>query len=98
MLEPLRIRDFALLWTGMTTSLVGDSIFLVAYAWQTYQLSNNPAALGYISAAYVAPMVIFLTVGGVLTDRMERRHMMIAADALRAVATTVGAALGSPTT
>ena len=65
MLEPLRIRDFALLWTGMTTSLVGDSIFLVAYAWQTYQLSNDPAALGYISAAYVAPMVLFLTVGGV---------------------------------
>jgi MFS family permease len=93
MLEPLRIRDFALLWTGMTTSLVGDSIFLVAYAWQTYQLSNDPAALGYISAAYVAPMVLFLTVGGVLTDRMERRQLMIAADTLRAVATTTGAVL-----
>ena len=26
MLEPLRIRDFALLWTGMTTSLVGDAM------------------------------------------------------------------------
>jgi hypothetical protein len=36
MLEPLRIRDFALLWTGMTTSLVGDFVFLVAYPWQTY--------------------------------------------------------------
>jgi len=29
--------------------------------------------------------VIFLTAGGVLTDRMDRRHMMIAADSLRAV-------------
>src|SRR5438874_5761128 len=88
MLEPLRIRDFALLWAGMTTSLVGDFVFLVAYPWQTYQLTNNPATLGWISAAYVAPTVIFLTAGGVLTDRIERRHMMIAADTLRGLAST----------
>ena len=33
---PLRHRDFRLLWTGMTVSLVGDGIFLVAMAWQVY--------------------------------------------------------------
>src|SRR2546425_12350068 len=55
MLEPLRIRDFALLWSGITVALVGDGIFLVALAWQTYELSNSPSALGWISAAYVAP-------------------------------------------
>src|SRR5207247_7488568 len=93
MLEPLRIRDFALLWTGMTTSLLGDFVFLIAYPWQTYQLTNDPAVLGWISAAYFAPTVLFLTVGGVLTDRVERRRMMIAADSLRAVATGIGAAL-----
>jgi MFS family permease len=90
MLEPFRIRDFALLWTGATTSLVGDFIFLVAYPWQTFQLTNDPAALGWISAAYFAPAVIFLTAGGVLSDRVERRHMMIAADVMRGSATAVG--------
>ena len=73
MLEPLRIRDFALLWTGMTTSLVGDFIFLVAYPWQTYQLTNKPAKLGWISALYFAPTLLFLLAGGVLTDPAERR-------------------------
>src|SRR5437763_3577832 len=90
MLEPLRVRDFALLWTGATTSLVGDFIFLVAYPWQTFQLTNDPAALGWISAAYFAPAVIFLTAGGVLSDRVERRHMMIAADVMRGTATAIG--------
>jgi MFS family permease len=90
MLEPFRIRDFALLWTGATTSLVGDFIFLVAYPWQTFELTNDPAALGWISAAYFAPAVIFLTAGGVLSDRMERRHMMIAADVMRGTATAIG--------
>jgi MFS family permease len=83
MLEPLRIRDFALLWSGISVSLVGDGIFLVALAWQTYELSNSPSALGWISAAYVAPMVVLLLAGGVLTDRFERRKLMIAADVIR---------------
>ena len=90
MLEPLRIRDFALLWIGMSVSLVGDAIFLVALAWQVYQLTNNPAALGWILAAYLTPMVAFLVIGGVLTDRFERRKLMIAADLIRALA--IGAA------
>jgi MFS family permease len=90
MLEPLGIRDFALLWTGMSVSLVGDSIFLVALAWQVYELSNDPSALAWILAAYVMPMVVFLLLGGVLTDRIERRKMMIAADVIRALA--IGAA------
>src|SRR5262249_61160256 len=86
MLEPFRIRDFSLLWTGATTSLVGDFIFLVAYPWQTFQLTNDPAALGWISAAYFAPAVIFLTAGGALSDPRERRPIMVAADRLRGIA------------
>src|SRR3954453_6077875 len=93
MLEPLRIRDFALLWTGMTTSLVGDFAFLVAYPWLTFQLTSNPATLGLISALYFAPTVILLTAGGVLTDRMERRFMMMAADSLLCGAIGTGAPL-----
>src|SRR3954452_6548997 len=85
-LEPLRIRDFALLWAGMSVSLVGDAIFLVALAWQTYELSNDPSALGWVLAAYMTPLVIFLLAGGVLTDRIERRKLMIVADAIRAIA------------
>ena len=40
-LEPLRQRDFRLLWSGMTVSLIGDGIFLVALAWQVYELSDS---------------------------------------------------------
>ena len=84
--EPLAIRDFALLWTGMTLSLFGDFFFTVALAWETYNLSNSTKALGFVSAAYLAPTVLFLIWGGVLTDRIERRRLMIAADILRATA------------
>lgn len=83
-LAPLRIRDFALLWSGMTVSLLGDRFFLVALAWETYSLSNRPLALGLVTACMTAPVVLLLALGGVLTDRFERRHLMISADVLRA--------------
>ena len=46
-LEPLKIRDFALLWSGMTVSMLGDRFFFVALAWETYTLSNRPAISAY---------------------------------------------------
>jgi DHA3 family tetracycline resistance protein-like MFS transporter len=85
-LTPLRHRDFRLLWIGMTASLLGDGIFYVALAWQAYELSNTPSALSMIGVAMTIPHVVFLLAGGVVSDRFDRRRVVIAADALRAFA------------
>lgn len=85
-LAPLRVRDFRVLWAGMTVSLVGDGITLVAIAWQVIQLSNAPTALALIGIAMSIPHIVLLLVGGVVTDRVERRRVMIGADLLRGAA------------
>jgi DHA3 family tetracycline resistance protein-like MFS transporter len=84
MLRPLRIRDFAFLWTGLTISLMGDGLFLVAIAWQVFELSNTPVALSAVTFAWSLPMVVFLLVGGAVSDRFDRRYVMIAGDLIRA--------------
>jgi DHA3 family tetracycline resistance protein-like MFS transporter len=86
LLRPLRERDFALLWAGMTVSLLGDGIFLVAEAWQVYDLDNDPVALSIVGTAWTLGMVAFLLTGGVVTDRVEHRRVLIAADLVRAAA------------
>jgi MFS family permease len=83
LLAPLRHRDFRLLWSGMTVSLMGDGIFLVAMAWQTYALWNAPAALSIVGIAMTIPTIAFLLPGGVLSDRLDRRTIMLAADGVR---------------
>jgi MFS family permease len=83
---PLRHRDFRLLWTGMTVSLVGDGIFLVAMAWQVYSVWNAPAALAMVGIAMTIPTIVCLLPGGVVSDRLSRRAIMLAADAVRAAA------------
>ncbi len=76
-LRLLRVRDFALLWLGLTISLFGDGIYIVAVAWQVYKLSSSPAALGVVGIAFLVPQVTFAVVGGVITDRMDRRLVLI---------------------
>ncbi|MEA2461716.1 MAG: hypothetical protein QOH90_1893 [Actinomycetota bacterium] len=91
--RPLKARDFALLWGGMTISLLGDGIYLVAIAFQVYKLSNSPSALSIVFFAWTAPMVFFFLVSGVMTDRFDRRVMMIGADVIRGVSVGVMGAL-----
>jgi MFS family permease len=85
LLAPLRNRDFRLLWTGMTISLVGDGIFLVAMAWQAYELWNAPAALSLLGIGMTIPTIAFLLPAGVLSDRVDRRSLMLCADLARAL-------------
>jgi MFS family permease len=93
LLRPLRHREFRLLWTGMTVSLLGDGIFLIAMAWQAYALWNAPAALSILGIGMAIPTIAFLLPGGVLSDRLDRRLVMLAADVGRAIVMALLAAL-----
>jgi MFS family permease len=93
LLAPLRERDFALLWTGMTVSLLGDGIFIVAEAWQVYDIHNDPVALSLVGLAWTGGMTAFLLTGGIISDRVERRRVLIAADLARAAVLAVTGAL-----
>jgi MFS family permease len=93
LLAPLRDRDFRLLWSGMCVSLLGDGAFLVALAWQVYQLSDAPTAMGMVGLAMTVPTIAFLLVGGVVSDRLSRRHVMLTADLGRLLAAAALAVL-----
>jgi MFS family permease len=85
-LRPLQVRDFAFLWTGMTVSMIGDGIYLVAIAWQVLQIENRPGALALVGIAWSLPQVVLVLASGALADRFDRRVLMIAGDVIRLVA------------
>ncbi len=92
---PLRQRDFRLLWTGRSVSLLGDGFFLVAVAWVTLGLANDPASLAYVGVALSLPQVAMLLVGGAVSDRLGSRPILIWADLARAAAVGALAALAA---
>jgi MFS family permease len=69
----------------MTTSLLGDGVFLVAMVWQAYELWNAPAALSLLGIGMTIPTLVFLLPAGVLSDRLDRRSLMLWSDIGRAV-------------
>jgi len=85
-LQPLRERDYALLTAGSSISLLGDGFFFVALAWQVYEISNVPTALSLVGLAWTLPLVLFVLLGGVFSDRYDRRWLMVGADLVRAAA------------
>jgi MFS family permease len=79
----LRHRQFRLLWTGMSASLVGDGILLVALAWQVYDLFGVPAAMSAVGVALSVPQIVTLLFGGVISDRYDPRRIMLVSDTIR---------------
>ena len=90
---PLAHRDYRLLVGGMSVSLLGDGLFLVALAWQVYALSNAPTALASVGIAMTIPTIACLLLGGAVSDRYDRRRVMLCADAVRALGLGVLAVL-----
>jgi DHA3 family tetracycline resistance protein-like MFS transporter len=70
----------------MTVSFLGDGLYTVAIAWQVYALSNAPTALAVVGVAWMVPQVLLLLIGGAISDRFERRLVLMLSDGIRGAA------------
>ena len=93
LLQPLRLRDFRLVFTGESISLIGDQFHFVALAWLTLQLTGSGLALGTVLTAAAIPRAVFMLVGGALSDSLSPRSLMLVSNALRSGVVAVIAVL-----
>jgi predicted MFS family arabinose efflux permease len=80
---PLASRGFRLLATGQFTSTVGDYCYAVALPWLVLPAHGGAILLGTVLACYGLPRTVLIPVGGLLTDRIGARTIMLVADAVR---------------
>src|SRR3989442_3719275 len=71
--EPLRHRDFRLLWTGQTVSMVGNFVHGVALPFQILALGGGAPELGLWGAIVSASLLVVSLFGGAIVDRLPRR-------------------------
>lgn len=72
----LRVRPFALFWTGLLISVAGGQMQFWALLWHVSQLSNSPIVVSGIGLARFLPILIFSLVAGALADVFNRRKIM----------------------
>ena len=81
-----RNREFRLLWSGQTLSELGSQLSLVAYPLLVLAITGSPAKAGVVGFAKTVPIAVLALPAGALADRVNRKHLMIACDSIRAVA------------
>ncbi|HEX6331248.1 MAG TPA: MFS transporter [Actinomycetota bacterium] len=80
-----RNRDFRNLYVASLISLGGDWFLIVALFGLALDLTGSAVSVAALIAAQELPFFLMSPVGGLLTDRLDRRWLMITCDAVRAV-------------
>jgi hypothetical protein len=81
-----RNRDFVLLQLGQLLSSTGTQVTSIAYPLIVLAVTHSAAKAGVVAFARTVPLALLALPAGLAADRWNRKRLMIAADATRAVA------------
>ncbi|WP_395704298.1 MFS transporter [Aquabacterium sp.] len=82
-LSPLRRhRDFRLVFIGQLVSAFGSFLTFVALPVQLYELTHSSAIVGLLGVVQLLPLACTALWGGALADAMDRRRVLLGAEAL----------------
>jgi MFS family permease len=88
----LAAGPYRLLFAGQALSVVGDRMMPIAIAFAVLAI-GDASELGIVLAAGGIPFALFAIAGGVLSDRVGRREVMIVSDVVRALSQALTAVL-----
>ena len=78
---PLRHhRDFRRYWVARQVSIAGTLVTAVALPVLVYRLSGSPSLTALITVVEGVPYLLFGLFSGALSDRLDRRRVMVVAD------------------
>jgi len=77
------------LWTASVISNLGDGVAMIAFPWLASAVTRNAFLIALIAVVQRIPWLVFTLPAGVLTDRLDRRKIMVWSDAGRTVFTAI---------
>jgi MFS family permease len=92
-LAVLRHRDVRLFVTARFVSLLGSAIAPIALVFAVLDVSDNARSVGVVLAARSIPNVVFLLIGGVISDRLPRHLVLVVANTMSGLTQGLAAAL-----
>jgi len=91
-------RNFRRLFAASTLSNLGDGVSALAFPWLATLITRDPSLIALVTFATRLPWLLLALPAGVITDRADRRRLILGADAFRFVLTfgVVALILASP--
>jgi MFS family permease len=81
-LPALRSKNYRLFFAGQGISLIGTWMTQVSTAWLVYQLTHSAFMLGLIGFVGQIPSFVLAPFGGLIADRYNRHHLLVATQGL----------------
>jgi MFS family permease len=78
----LSYRNYRLFFFGQGISLIGTWMQQVAMSWLVYRLTGSALLLGTVGFTSQIPTFLVAPFAGVLADRCNRRHLLLATQGL----------------
>ena len=75
----LSVPEYALYFWGMLAFFSGMNMMIVLRGYLVYDLTGSSNALAAVMLSVSLPMLVVAPIGGVITDRVDRRSLMLAA-------------------
>jgi MFS family permease len=73
----LRHRDFALLWSGTAVMGAGQWLQQVTLNWLVFDWTGSAFLLGLMNGVRFLPFLFTSLISGVMSDRMDRRKLLL---------------------
>jgi MFS family permease len=81
----LRYRNYRLFFIGQGISLIGTWMQTVAMSWLVYSMTNSAFLLGVVAFAGLICTFLFSPFAGVLSDRIDRKRIILTTQVLSMV-------------
>ena len=80
-------KNYRLLFSASAVSNLGDGVSALALPWLASLITRDPMLIATVAFATRLPWFICSIPAGVITDRYDRKHLMVGADILRILLT-----------
>ena len=91
MFQPFQNKRFSLMFLTTVSASFADFLMDVSSGWLVLDLTDSPLSLGLFYAVRSSPNLLFGMVGGAVTDKMDRRRLLMGCYALYSL---IGAGIG----
>ena len=82
-------RAYWKLWSATAVSNLGDGVSGVAYPWLASAVTRSPLLIAAAGFASRLPWLVFTLHAGVITDRFDRRKLILGMDLFRGILTVI---------
>ena len=76
-------KSYWRLWSAHAISNLGDGVSAIAYPWLASAVTRSPLLIALVAVASRLPWLVFTLPAGVITDRFDRRKIIVVMDSFR---------------